>query len=70
MAEYLVHVPRLAGRNKTVSSDCAVFAIHQNSGGLLRKANSFAKAALLAAFTDEAQTVAPEYTRIVSTEII
>jgi type II secretory pathway predicted ATPase ExeA len=70
MSEYLAHHVRLAGSNKTLFSDEAIFAIHQNSGGLLRKANFLAKAALLAASMDETQTVAPEHVRIASTEII
>jgi type II secretory pathway predicted ATPase ExeA len=70
MSEYLAHHVRLAGSNKPLFSEEAVFAIHQNSGGLLRKANSLAKAALLAVSMDEAHTVAPEHVRIASTEII
>lgn len=70
MGEYLAHHVKLAGSSKTLFSDEAVFAIHQNSGGLLRKANSLAKAALLAASMDESQTVAPEHVRVASTEII
>lgn len=70
MAEYLAHHVKLAGSTKTLFSEEAVFAIHQNSGGLLRKANSLAKTALLAAALDESQTVAPEHVRIASTEII
>lgn len=70
MGEYLAHHLQLAGSTKPLFSEEAVFAIHQNSGGLLRKANSLAKAALLAAAMDETHTVAPEHVRIASTEII
>lgn len=70
MSEYLAHHIRLAGSSIKLFSQEAVFAIHQNSGGLLRKANSLAKAALLAASMDEVQTFAPEHIRIASTEIM
>ena len=70
MAEYLKHHLKLAGSTKTVFSEEAVFAIHQCSGGILRKANSVAKTAMLAAAMEELHTVSAEHVRIASTEVI
>jgi type II secretory pathway predicted ATPase ExeA len=70
MTEYLNHHLRLAGLNKNIFSDEAVFAIHQSTGGILRRANSVAKTAMLAAAMEEQQTVSAEHVRIASTELI
>ena len=69
MHEYLNHHLKLAGTSKQLFSEEAVFAIHQGSGGLLRKANSLAKTALVACAAEEAKTVSAEHVRIASTEI-
>jgi len=69
MEAYLLHHVQLAGGTRNVFGDEAVFAIHQGSGGLLRKANSLAKTALLACALDGHQTVSPEHVRIASTEV-
>ncbi|MBN1601318.1 MAG: AAA family ATPase [Chitinispirillaceae bacterium] len=69
MEEYLSHHIKLAGCLKKLFSDEAVFAIHQGSGGLLRKANSLAKMAMLACVMDKEQTVAAEHVRVAATEI-
>lgn len=69
MQEYLLYHLHLAGCTRKIFSDEAIFAIHQGSGGLLRKANSLAKTAMLAAAMEECQTVSPEHVRIASTEI-
>lgn len=69
MEEYLLHHLKLAGCNKRIFSDEAIFAIHQGSGGLLRKANSLAKTAMLAAVMDETTTVSADHVRMATTEI-
>ena len=69
MEEYLDHHMKLTGCSKKLFSDEAVFAIHQASGGLLRKANSLAKMSLLACAMDNSQTVAAEHVRVASTEL-
>jgi general secretion pathway protein A len=69
MEDYLNHHITLSGGTKKIFSDEAIFAIHQGSGGLLRKANSLAKTALLACAGDGGQTVSAEHVRIASTEI-
>lgn len=69
MAEYLSHHLRLAGCTKNIFTDDAIFAIHQGSGGLLRKANSLAKAAMLSAGTEGSLVVSAEHVRLASTEI-
>lgn len=69
MEEYLMHHLRLAGCTKKLFSDEAIFAIHQGSGGLLRKANSLAKTAMLAAALDETTTISADHVRMATTEI-
>ena len=69
MTEYLSHHITLAGTSRNPFTDDAVFAIHQGSGGLLRKANSLAKAAMLAAAMEQNHAVSAEHVRLASTEI-
>jgi len=70
MVEYLEHHLRLAGSTKKIFSDDSIFAIHQSSGGLLRKANFLAKTAMMAAAMEESHMITPEHVRIASTEIL
>jgi len=69
MEEYLNHHISLAGGTSKVFSQEAVFAIHQGSGGLLRRANSLAKTALMACSIEENHTVSAEHVRVASTEL-
>lgn len=70
MEEYIAHHMRLAGAKKGVFSDSAIVAIHQGSGGLLRRANNLAKGAMLAASMEKCQTVSSEHVRMALTEVI
>ena len=70
MAGYLKHHLEIAGITEQLFSDEAILAIHQGSGGLLRRANYLAKGALLAAAAEKCRMVAAEHVRIASTEII
>lgn len=70
MAAYLLHHQNIAGCKKNLFSDQAVTAIHQGSGGLLRRANNLARGALVAAASEKCTTVSAEHVRIASTEII
>lgn len=70
MAGYLKHHLEIAGVAEQLFSDEAILAIHQGSGGLLRRANHLAKGALVAAATEKCKVVAAEHVRIASTEII
>lgn len=69
MNEYLVHHLALAGIDRTLFSDQAVTAIHQGSGGLLRKANHLARGSLIAAAREQSMTVSAEHVRLASTEV-
>jgi len=69
MEEYLKHHQKIAGINTTLFDEAAVTAIHQGSGGLLRKANHLARGALIAAAKEKSQTVTAEHVRISSSEI-
>lgn len=69
MKEYIDHHLKLAGVNPGVFDDAAVTAVHQGSGGLLRKANHLARGALIAAAKQNQQIVNPEHVRLAATEI-
>ncbi len=70
MAGYLKHHLEIAGVSQQLFSDEAVLAIHQGSGGLLRRANLLAKGSLIAASSEQCSVVSAEHIRIASTEII
>lgn len=70
MKAYLKHQLEIAGVKESLFADEAVLAIHQGSGGLLRKANTLARGALLAAASESCTVVAAEHVRRASTEII
>jgi len=69
MQQYLEHHLTLAGISVNLFEEAAVTAIHQGSGGLLRKANHLARGALIAAATKESMTVTAEHVRLAATEI-
>lgn len=69
MAQYLLHHLRLAGVKKPLFDESATTAIHQGSGGLLRKANHLARGALIAAAAEKCATVSAEHVRIAATEV-
>jgi len=70
MAAYLAHHLKIAGGKEELFSDEAVTAIHQSSGGLLRRAGSLARGALLAAAREKCPRVSGEHVRVASTEIL
>lgn len=67
---YLHHHLEIAGSKKQLFAEDAVLAIHQGSGGILRKANTLARGALIAAAREKSQTVSAEHVRLASTEVI
>ncbi len=69
MKDYILHHVHLAGVTANPFDDAAVTAIHQASGGLLRKANHLARGALMAASKDGSCLVSAEHVRISSTEL-
>lgn len=69
MQQYLLHHLKLAGVKKSLFDETALTAIHQGSGGLLRKANHLARGALIAAAAEKCQTVSAEHVRIAATEV-
>ena len=62
--------PAAAQRTADLLSDAAVIAIHQGSGGLLRRANHLARGALMATAREHCSQVAAEHVRIAATEIL
>jgi general secretion pathway protein A len=69
MKGYLRYHLELAGATKELLSEEAVLAIHQGSGGLLRRAGSLTRGALLAAAQEHCPVVSAEHVRLASTEI-
>jgi len=69
MQQYLEHHLSLSGVKTNLFEDAAVTAIHQGSGGLLRKANHLARGALIAAAGSQSISVTAEHVRLASTEI-
>jgi type II secretory pathway predicted ATPase ExeA len=67
---YLAHHLSIAGARERLFADEAVVAIHQGSGGLLRKANLLARGALIAAATEQSHVVSAEHVRLAATEIL
>ena len=57
-------------RQKDEFDENAVTAIHQGSGGLLRKANHLARGALIVAAKQKSLTVGAEHVRLAATELI
>lgn len=70
MAGYIKHHLQIAGVKDQLFADEAVLAIHQGSGGLLRRANLLAKGALVAAANEKCTVVSAEHVRMASTEVI
>jgi general secretion pathway protein A len=69
MNQYLGHHLKLAGVKKNLFDDTALTAIHQGSGGLLRKANQLARGALIAAAAEKCPLVSAEHVRLAATEV-
>lgn len=69
MNSYLVHHLAIAGVKNNLFDEGAVTAIHQGSGGILRKANHLARGALIAAANEKCPSVTAEHVRLASTEL-
>ncbi len=69
MHRYIAHHLQLTGIKTNPFEDAAVTAIHQGSGGLLRKANHLARGALIAAASQQSITVTAEHVRRAATEV-
>ena len=70
MADYLAHHLSIAGGTKPLFGADAVTAIHQSSGGLLRRAGHPARGALLAAAAESCPIATAEHVRIAASEIM
>ncbi|MBT7697726.1 MAG: AAA family ATPase, partial [Desulfobacterales bacterium] len=69
MQQYLEHHLSLVGVKNNLFEDAAVTAIHQGSGGLLRKANHLARGSIIAASKEKSKTVMAEHVRLAATEV-
>jgi len=70
MELYLNHHLKIAGISHPLFADAAVTAIHQGSGGLLRRANHLARGALIAAAAEKIQQVSADHVRVAATELM
>jgi general secretion pathway protein A len=70
MKGYLLHHLRIAGAREDLFAEHAVTAIHQSSGGLLRRAGHLARGAMIAAAAEKAPVVSADHVREASTEIL
>ncbi|MFH2219955.1 MAG: ATP-binding protein [Pseudomonadota bacterium] len=69
MKSYLQHHLKIAGVERNLFDPTALTAIHQGSGGLLRKANHLARGALIAAAADNKSMVVAEHVQLAASEI-
>jgi type II secretory pathway predicted ATPase ExeA len=70
MADYLAHHIFISGGTAPLFGADAVTAIHQGSGGMLRRAGNLARGALMAAAIEHCPIATAEHVRIASTEIL
>lgn len=70
MSEYLLHHIKIAGVKNMLYDEASVLAIHQGSGGILRKANLLARGALIAAALKNSKIVSAEHVRLAATEML
>jgi type II secretory pathway predicted ATPase ExeA len=70
MEDYVAHHVKIAGGRKTLFEPAAITAIHQGSGGVLRRANALARGGLLAASRESKDTVNAEHIRIAASELM
>ncbi len=70
MNDYIKHHLKIVGVKHNIFNENAISAIYQGSGGLLRKANSLARGAILACMIDNENIVDEEHVRRASTELI
>jgi general secretion pathway protein A len=67
---YLDHHLKLAGVDIPLFDTSAVTAIHQASGGVLRRSNHLARGALVAAAHSQTKMVTAEHVRLAETELL
>lgn len=70
MEDYVAHHVKISGGKKALFDQPAITAIHQGSGGVLRRANSLARGGLLAAQRESKDAVTAEHIRIASSELL
>jgi general secretion pathway protein A len=70
MDGYLNHHLEIAGIKERIFCEESILAIHQGSGGLLRRANILARGALIAASKDNSRSVSADHVRLASSELI
>ena len=69
MEQYILHHLAITEVKTKLFEDTAITAVHQGSGGILRKANHLARGALVAAAKNQSRTVTADHVSLASTEI-
>jgi general secretion pathway protein A len=69
MEQYILHHLTITGVKTNLFDDTAITAVHQGSGGRLRKANHLARGALVAAAKDKSMTVTADHVRRASSKL-
>ena len=62
--QYVQHHLKVAGITEDIYEEAAVIAVHQGSGGNMRKANNLARGALVAAASKKSKIVSAEHVRL------
>ena len=70
MKGYIKHHLEIAGIKEQLFTEEALLAIHQGSGGFLRKANALAKSSLVYAASQNKKMASPEDVRIAMSELL
>lgn len=70
MEDYIDHHVKIAGGKKGLFDTPSITAIHQGSGGVLRRANALARGGLLAAAREKKESVRAEHIRIAASELM
>ena len=70
MNGYLNHHLEIAGIKQRLFCEESILAVHQGSGGLLRRANILARGALIAAAKDNSRVISADHVRIAASEVI
>jgi type II secretory pathway predicted ATPase ExeA len=70
MKNYINHHLSVSGMSDELFNEGAVLAIHQGSGGIMRKANNLARGALVAASARNSKLISAEHVRLAQTELL
>lgn len=70
MKSYIDHHLSVSGMSIELFDEGAILAVHQGSGGIMRKANNLARGALVAAAARNSKLVSGEHVRLAHSELL